>query len=96
LINVILIAASDDMTVQLGPHSLWTKWLEVSVNSSLSAVLLQRAKSVRSETLVTVCLLSEDVSADFYAKLYTEQLIAVVDIYHSICQSCTVFLEHMH
>ena len=84
------------MTVQLGPHSLWTKWLEVSVNSSLSAVLLQRAKSVRSETLVTVCLLSEDVSADFYAKLYTEQLIAVVDIYHSICQSCTVFLEHMH
>jgi hypothetical protein len=84
------------MTVELGPHSLWTKWLEVSVNSSLSAVLLQRAKSVRSKKLVTVCLLSNDVSADFYAKLCTEQLIAVVDVCHSIWQSCTVFLEHVH
>ena len=51
---------------------------------------------MRSETLVSVCLLSKDVSAAFYAKLCTEQLIAVVDNYHSICQSCTVFLEHMH
>jgi len=84
------------MTVQLSPHSLWARWLEVSVNCSLSAILLQRAKSVRSETLVTVCLLCKDVSADFYAKLCTEQLIAVVDIYCSVCQSCTVFLEHMH
>jgi len=72
-------------TVQLGSHSLWTKWLEVSVNCSLSAVLLQRAKTVRSEMLVTVCLLCKDVSADCYVKLCTEQLIAAVD-----------FLEHMH
>jgi len=46
--------------------------------------------------LVTVCLLSEDESADSYVKLCTEQLIAAVDVYHSICQSCTVFLERMH
>lgn len=84
------------MPVQLGPHSLWTKWLEVSVNCSLSAVLLQRTKSVRNETLVTVCLLSEDESADCCVKLCTEQLIAAVDVYHFICQSCTVFLEHVH
>jgi hypothetical protein len=63
---------------------------EMSVNCSLSAFLLQRANCVRSETLATVCLLSKDVMADFYAKLCTEQLTAVVDIYHSICQSCTV------
>jgi hypothetical protein len=75
LINVILITASDDMTVQLGPHSLWTKWLEVSVNSSLSAVLLQRAKSLRSETLVTVCLLSKDISADFIPNYVQNNLL---------------------
>lgn len=83
MVNVIL-TASDDVTVQLGPHSLWTKWLEVSVKCSLSAVVLQRAKTVRSEMLVTVCFLSKDVIADFYVKLCTEQLIAAVDIYHSI------------
>jgi len=68
------------MTVQLSPHSLWARWLEVSVNCSLSAILLQRAKSERSETLLTVCLLSKGVSADCYAKLCTEQLIAVVNV----------------
>lgn len=68
------------MTVQLSPHSLWTTWLELSGNSSLCGFILQRVKSVRSETLLTVCLLSQDVSADSYAKLCTEQLIAVVNV----------------